>query len=86
MLYKIGIIPNHVRQNHVIPNHVIPNHVIPNHVIQNRVVPLQNPTKFAQIGIFGLKTNHLATLVQSRLNKFDAASILVHIVHHLYNK
>jgi hypothetical protein len=25
--------------------------------------PLQDPPKFTQIGIFGLKTNHLATLV-----------------------
>jgi hypothetical protein len=24
--------------------------------------PLQDPQKFSQIGIFGLKTNHLATL------------------------
>jgi hypothetical protein len=26
-----------------------------------RGFPLQNPPKFTQIGIFGLKTNHLAT-------------------------
>jgi hypothetical protein len=26
-------------------------------------LPLQNPQKFTQIWIFGLKTNHLATLV-----------------------
>jgi hypothetical protein len=26
-------------------------------------LPLQDPTKFSQIGIFGLKTNHLATLL-----------------------
>jgi hypothetical protein len=25
--------------------------------------PLQYPQKFTQIGIFGLKTNHLATLI-----------------------
>jgi hypothetical protein len=27
-----------------------------------RDFPLQDPTKFTQIGIFGSKTNHLATL------------------------
>jgi hypothetical protein len=27
--------------------------------------PLQDPPKFTQIGIFGLKTNHLATLLVS---------------------
>jgi hypothetical protein len=26
-------------------------------------LPLQDPPEFTQIGIFGLKTNHLATLV-----------------------
>jgi hypothetical protein len=26
---------------------------------------LQDPAKFTQIGIFGLKTNHLATLMQT---------------------
>jgi hypothetical protein len=26
--------------------------------------PLQDPPKFTQIGIFGLKTNHLATLCE----------------------
>jgi hypothetical protein len=26
-------------------------------------LPLQDPPKFTQIGIFGLKTNHLATLL-----------------------
>jgi hypothetical protein len=30
---------------------------------------LQNPTKFTQIWIFGLKTNHLATLVGSPTEK-----------------
>jgi hypothetical protein len=28
-------------------------------------LPLQDPPKFTQIWIFGLKTNHLATLLQS---------------------
>jgi hypothetical protein len=27
-----------------------------------KIFPQQDPPKFAQIGIFGLKTNHLATL------------------------
>jgi hypothetical protein len=30
--------------------------------------PLQAPPKFTQIGIFGLKTNHLATLMQRNCN------------------
>jgi hypothetical protein len=29
--------------------------------------PLIDPPKFTQIGIFGLKTNHLATLVRPRV-------------------
>jgi hypothetical protein len=29
-------------------------------------LPLQGPQKFTQIGIFGLKTNHLATLLVRR--------------------
>jgi hypothetical protein len=28
-------------------------------------LPLSDPPKFAQIGIFGLKTNHLATLINT---------------------
>jgi hypothetical protein len=33
--------------------------------------PLQEPLKFSQIGIFGLKIYHLATLVSAlRLNRF----------------
>jgi hypothetical protein len=31
-------------------------------------LPLQDPLNFTEIGIFGLKTNHLATLVESRVN------------------
>jgi hypothetical protein len=30
-------------------------------------LPLQHPPKFTQIGIFGLKTNHLATQLRTRL-------------------
>jgi hypothetical protein len=30
-----------------------------------------NPQKFTQIGIFGLKTNHLATLIWSRLRQTE---------------
>jgi hypothetical protein len=29
----------------------------------NKDLPLQDPTKFTQIGIFGLKIYHLATLI-----------------------
>jgi hypothetical protein len=29
--------------------------------------PLQDPPKLTKIGIFGLKTNHLATLEQMRI-------------------
>jgi hypothetical protein len=37
---------------------------IPNdHKIYYQHFFIQGPTKFTQIGIFGLKTNHLATLV-----------------------
>jgi hypothetical protein len=32
----------------------------------NQHFPLQDPPKFTQIGIFGLRTNHLASLVQRR--------------------
>jgi hypothetical protein len=31
---------------------------------------LQDPPKFTQIGIFGLKTNHLATLTESMAVRF----------------
>jgi hypothetical protein len=33
-------------------------------------LPFQHPTKFTQIGIFGLKIYHLATLVQSQIALF----------------
>jgi hypothetical protein len=33
----------------------------------NRHLPLKDPPKFTQIWIFGLKTNHLATLVKTPL-------------------
>jgi hypothetical protein len=32
--------------------------------------PLQDPPKFTQKGIFGLKTNHLATVVSTELPFF----------------
>jgi hypothetical protein len=37
-------------------------HNIPNGHKINQQFPLQDPPKFTQIGIFGLKTNHLAAL------------------------
>jgi hypothetical protein len=36
---------------------------IPNYCKIDQHIPLQVPTKFAQIGIFGLKIYHLATLL-----------------------
>jgi hypothetical protein len=35
---------------------------------------LQDPAKFTQIGIFGLKTNHLATLRGILIEGFDFRS------------
>jgi hypothetical protein len=32
-------------------------------------LPLQDRPKFTQIGIFGLKTNHLATLLENALTQ-----------------
>jgi hypothetical protein len=37
---------------------------IPNGGKINQHLPLQDPTKFTQIGIFGLKIYHLATLIE----------------------
>jgi hypothetical protein len=36
----------------------------------NQHLPVQDHTKFTQIWIFGLKTNHLATLVGKLYNRF----------------
>jgi hypothetical protein len=36
-------------------------------------LPLQGPAKFAQIGIFGLKICHLATLVSAWTSKFSSS-------------
>jgi hypothetical protein len=41
----------------------------------------QGPPKFSEIGIFGLKTNHLATLVSSSKKKENGAKIKI-FVHH----
>jgi hypothetical protein len=43
-------------------------------------LPLQDPPKFTQIWIFGLKTNHLATLVDMRHKKLiELAALFVYI-------
>jgi hypothetical protein len=35
----------------------------------NQHFPIKGPQKFTQIGIFGLKTNHLATLIRNKWQK-----------------
>jgi hypothetical protein len=37
--------------------------------------PQQDPPKFTQIGIFGLKTNHLAALHLFRFNSVESRAI-----------
>jgi hypothetical protein len=39
---------------------------IPNGHIMYQYFPILGPQKFSQIGIFGLKTNHLATLFRMK--------------------
>jgi hypothetical protein len=52
-----------------LPQNIPNGHKIFQMVIKyTKIFPLQDPTNFTQIGIFGLKTNHLATLVGFRPN------------------
>jgi hypothetical protein len=43
-------------------------------------LPSQHPPKFTLIGIFGLKTNHLATQVGSRKCNRSTAALKAYIV------
>jgi hypothetical protein len=45
----------------------------------NRHFPIKGPQKFAQIGIFGLKTNHLATLFGRCLRLFHKPMKIVFV-------
>jgi hypothetical protein len=45
---------------------------------------LQDPPNFSQIWIFGLKTNHLATLLSQRQKKLNLFSTIQHMYVRTY--
>jgi hypothetical protein len=47
---------------------------MPNAHKKYQLLPLQDPPKFTQFWIFGLKTNHLVTLVRKEPEKSDVFS------------
>jgi hypothetical protein len=40
--------------------------------------PIKSPQKFTQIGIFGLKINHLATLLKTRKHSITSSFFVLH--------
>jgi hypothetical protein len=69
---KINKITNNYQRSYIVPNRSKIH--IPNGHETCQLFPFQGPPEFAQSGIFGMKINHLATLILTSVPGLDNSS------------